>query len=107
MFGLLQEDIHKFRLRVDAVLAKIHIIDIAHVPEKPFHGAETFVIMIQTARVTLNTRLKPIAVFPQQRHAPANVQGLGMMGKAVNCVVRVRAIAKITEDVSSKIQVCM
>ena len=99
---MLQEDIHKFRLRVDAVLAKIHIIDIAHVPEKPFHGAKIFAIMIQTARVTLNTRLKPIVVFPQQRHAPANVQGLGMMGKAVNCVAHVRATAKITEDVSSK-----
>ena len=71
-------------------------------PEKPFHGAKIFVIMIQTARDTLNTRLNPIAVFPQQRHAPANVQGLGMMGKAVNCAVHVRAIAKITEDVSSK-----
>ena len=104
---MLQEDIHKFRQRVDAVLAKIHIIDIAHVPEKPFHGAKTFVIMIQTAKDTLNTLLNPIAVFPQQQHAPANVQGLGMMEKTVNCVAHVRAIAKITEDVSSKIQVCM
>ena len=102
IFGLLQEDIHKLRQRVHAVLAKIHIIDIAHVPEKPFHGAKIFVIMIQTARDTLNTRLNHIAVFPQQPHAPANVQGLGMMGKAVNCVAHVRATAKITEDVSSK-----
>ena len=85
-----------------AVLAKIHIIDIAHVPEKPFHGAEIFVIMIQTARDTLNTRLNHIAVFPQQRHAPANVQGLGMMGKAANCVVPALAIAKIMEVVSLK-----
>ena len=90
-----------------AVLAKTHIIDIAHVPEKPFHGAKIFVIMIQTARDTLNTRLNPIAVFPQQQHAPANVQVLGMMEKTVNCVAHVRAIAKITEDVLSKIQVCM
>ena len=85
-----------------AVLAKIHIIDIAHVPENPFHGAKIFVIMIQIAKDTLNTRLNPIAVFPQQRHAPVNVLGLGMMGKAVNCVAHVRAIAKITVDVSSK-----
>ena len=99
---MLQEDIHKFRQRVHVVLAKIHIIDIAHVPENPFHGAKIFVIMIQTARDTLNTRLSPIAVFPQQRHAPANVQGLGMMGKAVNCVAPVLALAKIMEDVSSK-----
>ena len=104
---MLQVDIHKIRQRVDAVLVKIHITDIAHVLEKLFHGAKIFVIMTQTARDTLNTRLILTAVFPQQRHAPANVQGLGMMGKAVNCVVRVRAIAKITEDVSSKIQVCM
>ena len=99
---MLQGDIHKFRQRVHAVLATIHIIDIAHVPQKPFHGAKIFVIMIQTAGGTLNTRLNHIAVFPQQQHAPANVQGLGMMGKAVNCVAHVRAIVKITEDVSSK-----
>ena len=104
---MLQEDIHKFRQKVHAVLAKIHIIDIAHVPGKPFHIAETFVTMMQTAKGTLNTRLTHIAVFPQQQHAPANVQGLGMMEKTVNCVAHVRAIAKITEDVSSKIQVCM
>ena len=73
-----------------------------HVPEKPFHGAEIFVIMIQTARDTLNTRLKPSAVLQQQRHVPANVQGLGMMGKAANCVVPALAIAKIMADVSSK-----
>ena len=81
---------------------KIHITGIVHVLEKPFHGAKIFVIMIQTARDTLNTRLNLTAVFPQRRHAPANVQGLGMMGKAANCVVPALAIAKIMADVSSK-----